>query len=408
MEIYIYILLAFLALLDLICWSVGIFNILILLALLLLKTIILFIDFTKRQIIAFMVLNLLNNAAFFGYYMLQFYKIVDVNCNDDPFCLIIKDKQGNMHFERYHRKHLFGIWAQHTWTVNAVSKFITTAAKQVCQGRGDTATKIRNFIEAYDIDITNLERCNNTENMEECIAKFNDLNDFFTRKKVKDELYHPDFYSFGDKHNYILSPCDCRCMYFENMNTAKNIWIKGNKVDNVNTLLGFNKKSVKKSKAIQQLVRVMDGNLTEYFRDGKIISCRLAPQDYHRIHAPVHGTFVSQYKIGKTYKSVHPKVIDTQNVFFKNVRKCYYIKTSFGIVAMCIIGATCVGSIVLHNKTQISMGDEIGYFQFGGSTVVMILPPGNYEIDPIVQDYSTERMETYLKVGEYLGHNNTT
>jgi phosphatidylserine decarboxylase len=62
---------------------------------------------------------------------------------------------------------------------------------------------------------------------------------------------------------------------------------------------------------------------------------------------------------------------------FRNPQRVQY-------VAFIAIGATCVGSVVLEPKfeyktddatttnTAFKRGDEFGYFQFGGSTIVMM------------------------------------
>jgi phosphatidylserine decarboxylase len=43
---------------------------------------------------------------------------------------------------------------------------------------------------------------------------------------------------------------------------------------------------------------------------------------------------------------------------------------------MVTVGATCVGSVILSVKKgdKVKHGDDIGYFEFGGSCIAVIIP----------------------------------
>jgi phosphatidylserine decarboxylase len=64
-----------------------------------------------------------------------------------------------------------------------------------------------------------------------------------------------------------------------------------------------------------------------------------------------------------------------------------------------------VGSIVWTCKfgQRVKKGDELGYFAYGGSTVVCVFPPGLVSFDHDLVKSSDEATETLVKVGYSLG-----
>ena len=74
-------------------------------------------------------------------------------------------------------------------------------------------------------------------------------------------------------------------------------------------------------------------------------------------------------------------------------------------IAMVTIGAMFVGKIIqtfIPNKTY-KKGDEMGYFAFGGSTVVLLFKKGVLKIDQKFVDHSRQNIETVVKMGERVG-----
>ena len=49
-------------------------------------------------------------------------------------------------------------------------------------------------------------------------------------------------------------------------------------------------------------------------------------------------------------------------------------------------------------------GEEKGYFEFGGSTVVMILKKDTVKIDDDIINNSSENIETRVLLGQTIGH----
>ena len=76
----------------------------------------------------------------------------------------------------------------------------------------------------------------------------------------------------------------------------------------------------------------------------------------------------------------------------------------FGDVLMMEVGALLVGRIVNHHgKATVARGQEKGYFQFGGSTVVLLLEKGRVCIDEDILANSKDSAETVVRLGEAIG-----
>jgi phosphatidylserine decarboxylase len=185
-----------------------------------------------------------------------------------------------------------------------------------------------------------------------------------------------------------LCPADCRLSCFPSIDEATRIWVKGTNF------------------TVTSLLR--DGQLGEYFAGGSMAICRLAPQDYHRFHSPYEATINLVYHIPGAYFTVNPMAIRQRiDVFTENARTVVILDSPvFGKIAYVAIGAMMVGSIEITCGAgdQLARLDEIGYFAFGGSTIVMLFPPGAHVFDEDLLENSRECLETLVKVGQTLGH----
>lgn len=57
----------------------------------------------------------------------------------------------------------------------------------------------------------------------------------------------------------------------------------------------------------------------------------------------------------------------------------------------------------IHVQPVYRRGVEKGCFQFGGSTVILLLPKGASLIDPDIMGNSREHIETIVRMGEEIG-----
>ncbi|KIN03701.1 hypothetical protein OIDMADRAFT_193501 [Oidiodendron maius Zn] len=216
------------------------------------------------------------------------------------------------------------------------------------------------------------------------------FNEFFAREIKEDAR------PVADPENALVtsSPADCRLTAFPTIDLATKYWIKG---------YGF---------TLEKLLG--SAELAAKFNGGSIVVARLAPQDYHRWHAPVSGTVTSVTEIPGAYYTVNPQAINepgTLDVFCENRRSVMTVERSHtgSPVAIVAVGAMLVGSIKYVNGvdkvgTKIKRGQCLGAFYYGGSTVIVVYPPGEVELDKDLVKYSTEdKIETYMKVGWRTG-----
>ena len=221
--------------------------------------------------------------------------------------------------------------------------------------------------------------------MSECLeTNFKTFNEFFYRK-LKPGSRPPE----SPDPNILLSPADCRCTVFPTIQRSKEVWIKGSKFS---------------------IERLINHYPLESLNDktSSIAIFRLAPQDYHRFHAPCNGIVGKPVTVPGEYYTVNPMAVRSElDVFGENTRMIVPIHSEeFGTFLLIPVGAMMVGSIILTCKEgdQIRRGEEMGYFKFGGSTVILVLPRENIAFDADLVKNSNEGIETLVRVGMSVGH----
>ena len=126
----------------------------------------------------------------------------------------------------------------------------------------------------------------------------------------------------------------------------------------------------------------------ERFADGVFTHSALRTFDYHRWHAPVAGTVLEARIVqGQVWLDVVAVEADVngakQNVLralegtgyqFVQTRGLVVLGTPVGLVACLPVGMAQVSSVVITAEvgSRIRKGEELGYFQFGGSDFVMV------------------------------------
>ena len=229
------------------------------------------------------------------------------------------------------------------------------------------------FIKFHSLDIS---QCLETE--------YKTFNEFFYRK------LKPGSRTIEGQNSQIMVSCaDSRCTVFDTIAKSQEIWIKGSKF------------SIDKLTGNYKLEKANEKNTS-------IAIFRLAPQDYHRFHSPCDGTIGKPVYIDGEYYTVNPMAIRSGlDVFGENIRVVIPIHTKeFGTFLFIPVGAMMVGSIILTCKEgeTVARGDELGYFKFGGSTIILIIPKGKIQFDSDLTKNSNEGIETLVKVGMSVGH----
>lgn len=222
-------------------------------------------------------------------------------------------------------------------------------------------------------------------------TKYQNFNEFFARE------IRPDARPIDEPGNEKVtsSPADCRLTVFPSINLATEFWVKGSNF------------------TMERLFE--DAELARFFDGGSMAIARLAPQDYHRWHAPVSGTVRSVKEIPGAYYTVNPQAINQAgpiNVYCENRRSVMIVERPDGApVAIVAVGAMLVGSIRYVNGvdqpgTQVARGQCLGAFYYGGSTVLVIYPRGEVLFDEDLVAYSINSKgpcETYVRVGWRIG-----
>ncbi len=204
---------------------------------------------------------------------------------------------------------------------------------------------------------------------------FSCFNDFFARRRETESL--------SVKKGQFISPCDG--------------FLRAVKIEDKTVL------DVKHSVySVEDLLA--DAELAERFKDGVALVFRLTPANYHRYCYPVTGTVTTMRQIEGVLHCVRPIALRTNPVFVQNSREYQVIETKeFGSVVQMEVGALLVGKIknypVLAGESVVQMGREKGYFEFGGSTIILL-----FEKDKVVLDdkwWGEE--ETPIRLGEVVG-----
>jgi len=274
-------------------------------------------------------------------------------------------------FEKDVMEFFYGSWLGFFITETFLKhRWATELYARLQHGPGSKA-KIRSFVENYGV---------NPDEVEHPIESYNTFNEFFIRR------LKPSARPIDRNPDSLISIADCRLAAYP---------IREDTVYPV------------KAKSFTVAELVGDRQLASNYLGGWCLIFRLAPVDYHRFgyvddceQSPVEA-------INGFYRSVHPLSLSRMKaVFTENRREYCVLKTAnFGEVIHIDVGATGVGRIVQNhpNGGVFARGEEKGYFEFGGSTVILLLKPGAAKIDEEIAEYSSRGIETIVKYGEKIG-----
>ena len=99
------------------------------------------------------------------------------------------------------------------------------------------------------------------------------------------------------------------------------------------------------------------------------------------------------------------------NVFTQNKRSILELHAAHERPVLFVaIGALLVGSIEFTAKEgqKVQKGEELGYFAFGGSTIIVLFPKDmGVEFDEDVGNWSKSGLETIIRVGQGVARSKT-
>jgi len=210
--------------------------------------------------------------------------------------------------------------------------------------------------------------------------KYDTYNKFFTRK------YKQQYLNVDNNIDSFISPCDSKLMIL--------------KIDEHNE---FNIKH-----SMYKLEEIINNDVVNEFRNGYLLIFRLDVNDYHRYCYIDDGVRSDYQYIDGKFHTVQPIVYDTYKVFHQNAREWCVLETNnFDKIIEVEVGALLVGKIVNNkNIKSYKKGDEKGYFEFGGSTILLFVKDGVVNFDLDILKNSNEGNETIVKYGERIGVKN--
>lgn len=137
------------------------------------------------------------------------------------------------------------------------------------------------------------------------------------------------------------------------------------------------------------LHHMLDGKHVEDFVGGTVYQAFLSAKNYHRWHSPVSGTIRSVHQVEGTYYSEAASEgfdeagPNNSQGYIAHVatRALLFIEAdepAIGLVCLSPIGMAEVSSCLLtvREGQHVNKGEQVGYFQFGGSTHCLVFRKG--------------------------------
>lgn len=210
-------------------------------------------------------------------------------------------------------------------------------------------------------------------------TRYRSYNEFFTRQ-IKSSLRPVDF-----EPSHLISPCDGNVMIYP-IRRSSHFMVK-NTIYTLRTILN-------------------DKKLAAEYQNGYCFVIRLCVDNYHRYCYIDNGTKSGNEFIKGRLHTVNPIANDYYPIYKENSREYSILHTdNFGDVVQIEVGALMVGRILnYHQEADIKRGQEKGRFEFGGSTIVLLVKQdANINIRQDIIENSIMGIETKIKMGELLG-----
>lgn len=223
------------------------------------------------------------------------------------------------------------------------------------------------FVKKNNIKMSDYER-----------KQYRSYNEFFTRK-VK-----PKARPINKEPQTLIAPCD-------------------GKVSAYPITLDAKFKIKDSTYTVESMLR--NKELAKDYIGGTCVILRLTVDNYHRFcyvddAVKERNNFIP----GRLY-TVNPIILDHVNIYKENSRSyCVLDTANFGKVIQMEVGALMVGKIHnYHRQAIVRRGQEKGRFEFGGSTVVLLLQRDMAAIDNDILINTKEGYETIVQMGEQIG-----
>ena len=222
---------------------------------------------------------------------------------------------------------------------------------------------IKGFIKKNNIDTARYED-----------RTYRSYNDYFTRK------HREGVTVFDTDPTHVNAPCDSRLSVYP-INEDSIFKIKGSHY------------------SVEELLE--DASLAEHFRGGYAFIFRLSVDDYHRYHYIDSGVCEPSVKLRGVLHTVQPIATERYNIYKKNQREVTLQHTErLGDIAYVEVGALMIGKIKNHHRDKYtaSRSEEKGYFEYGGSTVVILFEKDRIAPDTALLEATAQGLECRVRL----------
>lgn len=249
-----------------------------------------------------------------------------------------------------------------------VSPPVSRLAGRLCDS-GASRALVAPFVRRNQID---LEECST--------ASFFSFNDFFTRS------LRPGSRPVDPAPDALISPCDGYAAAYPILQHT--LLVIKHTPYTVAELLGG------------------DQELADRFEGGCCVVLRLEPHHYHRYCYADGGLREPGRRIEGMLHTVHPVAHRRGRFLATNTREYTLLHSErFGQLIQMEVGAMMVGRIVnlQTGLCAVRRGQEKGRFEFGGSTVVLLLQKDRAAVDEALLQAGCEGRELPVRQGQAIG-----
>ena len=237
-----------------------------------------------------------------------------------------------------------------------VNKFVGLYQKSIFSKR-----KIKKFAQEYNIKVS-----------KEDYKKYRSFNDFFIRKRKPIKRKNK---------NELVAVADSKLSIY---NIDKDLRLK---IKNT-------------TYSLEEILE--NKKIASFFENGTCLVFRLAVNDNHRYTYIDDGKLAFHKKIKGVLHTIRP-ISEKYKVYCRNSREISLLNTkNLGYVVQVEVGATLVGKIKNNGKLNFKKNDEKGYFEFGGSTIVVLLNK-NINFDEDIVKMNSDGIEIQVTAGEKIG-----
>lgn len=208
-----------------------------------------------------------------------------------------------------------------------------------------------------------------------CDEEYSSYREMFvrTRKKVL----------IDDEESHLISPCDSWMSYFL-----------------------IDEKSCFSIKNSTYMVKdfIQEESIASKYINGHCLVFRLCPSDYHHYCYVDDGYQGELHYIPGVLHSVQPIACEQFPVYVLN-KRCWSTLESnnFGTVVQCEIGALIVGDIINeHGCRSVKKGEEKGYFELAGSTIVLLFQENTIKLRRSLVEELENNEEVKVMQGEWI------